>query len=241
MAVALGLAILLHLILILIPREREPVLIGSPPKELLFELEPMVSAPVSEPSPGSGRSLRGPGEKPAAVERRTAPRTERPADATMSPKSGEARPKIALTPGLLSRQISEISESLVQQQRAQNAGRRVVHAKEAKKYPAILQAYESAFKAKVEQIGNLNYPEGARREHLSGTVQLAVAIEPDGKPYSIRVLKSSGIPVLDEGALRIARLSAPFAPLPAELLEEMDVLVITRTWHFDDQARFSSR
>jgi protein TonB len=46
---------------------------------------------------------------------------------------------------------------------------------------------------------------------------------------------------LDEAAKRIVRMSAPFAPLPADLLKELDVLVITRVWKFSDESGMTSR
>ena len=38
--------------------------------------------------------------------------------------------------------------------------------------------------------------------------------------------------MLDEAAERIVRLAEPFAPFPAELKQQADILVITRTWRF---------
>jgi protein TonB len=148
------------------------------------------------------------------------------------------RPDLSL--GVLSQQISEVSENLVRQRNAASQGKRIVYAKEAKGHTATLSAYEEAWQAKVEHIGNLNYPKAAKEQGLSGTLTVAVAINPDGTLFSVRILNSSGDPVLDEGAIRIVRLSAPFAPLPTDLLSDIDILVITRTWRFDDQAHFSS-
>ncbi|HBA66885.1 MAG TPA: energy transducer TonB, partial [Methylococcaceae bacterium] len=48
-------------------------------------------------------------------------------------------------------------------------------------------------------------------------------------------------PALDEAAIRIVRMSAPFPPLPQELLKELDVLVITRVWKFSDESGMSAR
>jgi protein TonB len=38
--------------------------------------------------------------------------------------------------------------------------------------------------------------------------------------------------VLDDGAIRIVRMAAPYAPLPAAIRKEVDVLHIIRTWRF---------
>jgi protein TonB len=68
-----------------------------------------------------------------------------------------------------------------------------------------------------------------------------VGINADGTIYSMRINKSSGIPALDEAAKRIVNMSAPFAPLPSELLKELNVLVITRVWKFSDESGLSTR
>ena len=100
----------------------------------------------------------------------------------------------------------------------------------ANKYKAA--SYEKAWQEKVERIGNLNYPDEARKQDLSGALLLSVGINSDGSIYGIKVRRSSGYQALDDAAIRIVRLSAPFAPFPEGLREEAEVLVITRTWKF---------
>ncbi|MFP4207817.1 MAG: energy transducer TonB [Wenzhouxiangella sp.] len=96
----------------------------------------------------------------------------------------------------------------------------------------LYASYMSAWIAKVERIGNMNYPEAARRQNIEGSLVLSVDILADGGIEQIRVLRSSGHAILDEAAVRIVRLSAPFAALPEEIAEQYDVLTITRTWQF---------
>ena len=96
----------------------------------------------------------------------------------------------------------------------------------------LFASYMSAWIAKVERIGNINYPEAARRRGIEGSLVLSADILPDGSVDQVRVLRSSGHDILDESAVRIVRLSAPFAPFPSEMSEQVDVLTITRTWHF---------
>ena len=91
------------------------------------------------------------------------------------------------------------------------------------------------WESKVERTGNLNYPEAARKKNFAGSLSMDVGIQADGGIYSIRITKSSGNQALDDAAKRIVRLSAPFAELPTELLEELDVLVIPRIWNFSDE------
>ena len=102
-------------------------------------------------------------------------------------------------------------------------------------------AYEEAWRLKIERIGNLNYPSEAIRRKLSGALLLDVAIKPDGSVHSIRVATSSGHKSLDDAAIRIVHLAAPFAPFPPKIRAETDILHIIRTWKFDNEYRLSSR
>ncbi len=103
-------------------------------------------------------------------------------------------------------------------------------------------AYLEAWRRKVERIGNLNYPEEAKRKKLYGNLVLTVALRPDGSVDGILLTRSSGHKLLDDAAIRIVRLAAPFAPFPEEIRAETDILEITRTWQFLSSNRlFSER
>ncbi len=93
-------------------------------------------------------------------------------------------------------------------------------------------AYLDAWRNKVERVGNLNYPEEAKRRKIYGNLVLHVAVRADGSLDAVRVVQSSGSKVLDDAAVRIVRLAAPFAPFPPDIRAETDVLDITRTWQF---------
>ena len=67
-----------------------------------------------------------------------------------------------------------------------------------------------------------------------------VAYIPNGKE-EIRILQGSGEQVLDQAAVDIVRLAAPFDEFPAELRGEVDLLEIIRTWKFDANRRVSSK
>lgn len=84
---------------------------------------------------------------------------------------------------------------------------------------------------RVERVGNLNYPDEARRRRIGGVVVISVAVRRDGSVESTRIIQSSHIPMLDNAALRIVKLSAPFAPLP-KTQDDPDILHVTRTWQF---------
>jgi protein TonB len=92
-------------------------------------------------------------------------------------------------------------------------------------------AYMRGWSDRVERVGNLNYPEEARRQGLHGDVLLTVVLNLDGSIKTIEVIQSSGQKVLDAAAERIVRLAAPFPPAPKSA-EHIDQLNITRTWRF---------
>ncbi|HYA39561.1 MAG TPA: energy transducer TonB [Candidatus Methylomirabilis sp.] len=95
-------------------------------------------------------------------------------------------------------------------------------------------AYMDAWRAKVERIGNLNYPEEAKQRHLTGNLLLDVALNADGSINNISIRRSSGQKILDDAAIRIVELAAPFAPFPPDIRADTDVLHITRTWKFNE-------
>jgi protein TonB len=96
--------------------------------------------------------------------------------------------------------------------------------------------YIEDWRLKVERIGTLNYPEEARGK-LYGSLLMSVAIGADGELLEARIERSSGHPVLDQAALRIVRLGAPYAPFPPEIRADTDVIVIKRTWTFTRESR----
>jgi len=96
-------------------------------------------------------------------------------------------------------------------------------------------AYQVAWVHRIERIGNLNYPDAARRRHLHGDVVLSVTLGADGQVRGVTINTSSGYHVLDDAAIRIVHLAAPFPPIPREQDADghrISELVITRTWRF---------
>lgn len=103
--------------------------------------------------------------------------------------------------------------------------------------------YVEDWRIKVERIGNLNYPEAARKGKLYGNLQLTVSIRSDGSLESIEINRSSGEKILDEAAINIVKLSGQggFAPFPPNISEDTDILHITRTWVFAPSDRLLSQ
>jgi periplasmic protein TonB len=91
--------------------------------------------------------------------------------------------------------------------------------------------YFEDWRARVEKVGNQNYPEEARGR-IYGTLQMTVVIDRNGDLVDSVIERSSGSPILDRAARRIVKLAAPYPPFPPEIAHDTDVLEITRTWMF---------
>jgi len=93
-------------------------------------------------------------------------------------------------------------------------------------------SYIEGWRDKVEKFGSLNYPEKAIRNNINGNLLLDVGVNPDGSIESMNVLRSSGHKLLDDAALQIVKMAAPFAPLTPAILKDTDVLHISLVWRF---------
>ncbi|MDH5514510.1 MAG: TonB family protein [Gammaproteobacteria bacterium] len=100
--------------------------------------------------------------------------------------------------------------------------------------------YMSEWVSKVERVGNLNYPDAARREGISGKLMMDVALNADGTVRNISILRTSGHKVIDDAAIRIVNMAAPFPPFPPDIGKDADILHITRTWEFSTSNRLMS-
>lgn len=92
--------------------------------------------------------------------------------------------------------------------------------------------YVDDYRARIERVGTLNYPQEAKSRKIYASLQLTVAIKSDGEVESVEINHSSGYKFLDQAARRIVQLSAPFEPFPADIRKDTDILHITRTWTF---------
>ncbi len=97
---------------------------------------------------------------------------------------------------------------------------------------SVYAAYIESWRKKVEKLGNLNYPDEARRDGLSGSLQLDVSLNADGTVREILTRIPSEHRVLDDAAMRIVRLASPFAPFSDAMRAETDVLSFTFEWRF---------
>ncbi len=97
---------------------------------------------------------------------------------------------------------------------------------------SLIAGYLDGWKRRVERVGTLNFPDEARRQGLSGNPVLEVAIRADGNLVQVLVRRSSGHRELDNAALRIVKLAAPFDPFPRAMRERYPVLRFAYEWQF---------
>jgi len=138
-----------------------------------------------------------------------------------------------------SSEISSLEAELAQQQQLYAKRPRIHRLSAASTMHDKGAWYKDEWRKKVERIGNLNYPDEARRQQIYGSLRLMVSINSDGSLYEVLVLESSGEPLLDQAAQRIVRLAAPFAPFTGDL-SDVDRLEIIRTWRFAKGDRLQS-
>jgi protein TonB len=70
---------------------------------------------------------------------------------------------------------------------------------------------------------------------------MSVELYADGNLKKIIINRRSGHKIIDDAAINIVKLAAPFAPLPIALQKEVDILVITRTWQFLNEGSLRTR
>jgi protein TonB len=179
--------------------------------------------------------------KPKAAQKRvTVKRAPEKISTAAKPAPQVKSKKTQISAEALKKQIAQLGEKIRQRQTSSEYSKiKFVNQVSTHKYVAA--QYMKDWENKVERTGNLNYPEIARKKGFSGTLTMDVGIKADGSIYSMRITKSSGIKALDDAAKRIVRLSAPFAALPTDILQELDVLVITRVWKFSDESGMTTR
>ena len=99
-----------------------------------------------------------------------------------------------------------------------------------------LAEYLDGWRRRVERIGTANYPTALLGDLRAGRPTLEVVIAADGRLDDIVVRRSSGDKALDQAALKILRLAAPFPPLPKDIRQDYDTLRFAYEWDFSTGA-----
>ena len=161
--------------------------------------------------------------------------------AQVQPKPQPTKPRPVIDREQLSADIASLEAELALDQQKYAKRPRVSRQNTAATKRDISAWYREDWRKKVERVGNLNYPDEARRQGIYGSLRVLVIIKSDGSLENMRILESSGHPVLDRAALNIVRTAAPFAPFTGELAANYDQVEIIRTWRFERGDRLSSQ
>jgi len=131
-------------------------------------------------------------------------------------------------------EVAGLQGELDDETRAYAAQPRVRRLTAASAKQSVDAAYLLDWRRRLEAVGNQYYPEASIRYGMYGDLRMLVVIRQDGSLEDIQVLSSSGYAVLDEAAIKIVRMAAPYSPFPPELKATTDKLEIVRTWHFQE-------
>lgn len=177
-------------------------------------------------------------EQPADPERElvqtVAPSQQRAPDSRPAEQPPEEQLPVAERRSLMERslEIASLEARLDAQRQAYARRPRVTRITAASTLQSSNAWYVQDWVSRVTRVGNLNYPPEARERSIYGDLRMLVSLRKDGTIKQVSILESSGSPVLDDAAIRIVRMAAPFAPFPDEMREETDELEIIRTWSF---------
>ncbi len=128
----------------------------------------------------------------------------------------------------LLQEIASLEARIAQEQQAYAREPRVKRLTSVSAKSAAEAAYLNMWREKVERVGNANFPAGG----VFGRLRLLVVLDADGSLSRVSILEASGQQSLDEAALRIVRMAAPYQPFPVEMRKKYDQLEIIRTWVF---------
>jgi periplasmic protein TonB len=134
----------------------------------------------------------------------------------------------------LSLEVASLQAELDDETRTSADQPRVRRLTAASAKQSVDAAYLLDWRRRLEAVGNQYYPEASIRYGMYGNLRMLVVIRQDGSLEDIQVLSSSGYAVLDEAAIKIVRMAAPYAPFPPELQATTDKLEIVRTWYFQE-------
>ena len=213
-----------------------------PPKQPATSPKPSQPKPPSSPKPArkvEAKPLaKPPRSSQALAAKPTAPEPTRSSRVAKQPSApGGTRARGPLNSTALLGQIASLDTEI--QQRA-NAGVRSQRVNLADTR-SLAGFYAADWARKVTRVGEMNFPDAARRLNLSTGPLLEVSIRADGSLREVRILRSSGNAELDRAARRIVELAAPYPPFPAELRRRVDLLRIESPWRFDPGGRIRAR
>ncbi|SEG82278.1 energy transducer TonB [Marinobacterium lutimaris] len=204
----------------------------SPDPEPVKPTPPTPEPPAQQPQPQAQSGERQVVTTEAKAQPKAAESQEQTAASKPQPTRGTSTSLLAR-----SLEIASLQAQIENERQAYAKRPRVLRLTAASTLSHDDAQYLDNWRRKIESVGNLNYPEKARRDKIYGVLRVLVEIQPDGSVDRIQILESSGHAILDDAAVRIVQLAAPFQPFPVEMRKRADKLAVIRTWKFEKQAR----
>jgi protein TonB len=212
---------------------------GSGTQEEAREMTTPQPAEVSQPEVAQVQPEPPAQTEPQPRQEKQVVQTESPSSQKVQQPEERARPEEEPLPvrekkSLMERslEIASLEARFDAQQQAYARKPRVMRVTAASTLKSTNAWYVQNWVSKVTRVGNINYPTEARNAGIYGTLRMLVSLKKDGTIKEVAILQSSGSTVLDDAAIRIVRMAAPFAPFPDEMRKEVDELEIIRTWSF---------
>lgn len=197
----------------------QPPKVESPPQlPPPHKIEPqgeLLPAPTHEPSPGQGER-----PTPRLEEIMPPPQPPAPKDSTALPRGAELVPSF--------------DSPVYAPYMAPRPGARAEHAYPGRRNIPLdtrddrFVSYFLKIKRQIEYIWDYPRAAAARGEHGDAVIQFTIL--KDGRVKEIKLLRSSGHPILDNEALTAIRDGAPYPPIPRRL--NTDELTVTGTFRY---------
>ena len=205
------------------PRAVLDLSLVTPIRPSAVAANPPAPAVVSPPEPAAPTDI-GPRD---AIPPAPPPTTAAKPSVAAPPAEDEQTPPANPLAGKSALQLARALAAGLPEAPLPSAGGRVLRLTDGPARPDFAY-YLRAWRRQVERVGKLNYPSEARRRKLTGSLRLLVVIRADGELADARLVESSGHAVLDDAALRIVRLAAPYAPFPPRIAAQADTLSLSK-------------
>lgn len=195
-------------------------------------LAPPVPAPRDQQATRAGSAQRSSAEQTVSASRNSRYRVRQLDNTVGETEPSQSQDRLQQ----LQERLAVLEASLHNREEASSRAPRVRRLTSVAAQSAADAAYLQDWRRRLEAVGNTYYPEASLRYGMYGSLRLLVVIRSDGSLENVELLSSSGYAVLDEAAIRIVRMAAPYAPFPPELKATADKLEILRTWKFERNA-----
>jgi protein TonB len=116
-------------------------------------------------------------------------------------------------------EIASLQAKLAQQRQAYAKRPRVKTLTSVATRASVDAEYLNLWQEKIELIGNLNYPQEARRKKIYGQLRLVVSLLPDGSIHNIEILQSSGQRILGRCRYSHRAYGCTFCTFPSRVAQ----------------------